>query len=74
MDELSMVSWGLFAKTLSFVIAAISVHYMLHYYDKRNRISWGDNYAKIMESSLGVAVYFGARIVAITGLASAIYG
>ena len=74
MDELSMVSWGLFAKTLSFVIAAISVHYMLRYWDKRNHIDWGKNYDAFDESPQALAIYFGARVVAISLLASAIYG
>lgn len=73
MEEFTMLSWGLLAKTLTFCISAISVHYMLNYYDKRNEIKWGENYAKLMESSMGVALYFGARIVAITSLAGAIY-
>lgn len=73
MDELSMVSWGIFAKTLTFCIAAISVHYMLRYYDHRNNVNWGENYAAFMASPIGLGIYFGARVLAIAGLAGAIY-
>jgi len=73
MDEFIMLSWSLGSKTLSFVIAAISVHYMLKYWDKRNHIDWGKNYDAFDESPMALAVYFGARVVAISFLASAIY-
>ena len=74
MEELAMVSWGLFAKTLTFMIAALSVHHMLRYYDKRNEIHWGENYALFRASPVGLGIYFGARIFAIASLAGAIYG
>lgn len=73
MEELVMVSWSIFAKTLTFCIGAISVHYMLRYYDKRNGVDWGKNYEQLLQNPMGIALYFGARVVAVTGLAGAIY-
>ena len=74
MEEFTMLSWGLGAKTASFVIAAVSVHFMLKYWDRRNRIDWRRNYDTFDESPQALAIYFGARVIAISFLASAIYG
>lgn len=74
MEEFSMVTWAIFSKTLTFCIAAISVHWMLRYWDKRNGIDWGKNYDTMDEAAIAIAVYFGARVLAITMLAGAIYG
>lgn len=74
MEEFVMLSGGLAAKTVTFVFASVSLNYVLSFYDKKNKIDWGKNYEILNNTSLGLAVYFGARIVAIAGLAGAIYG
>ncbi len=73
MEELAMLSWGLVAKTLTFCVAAVSVHAMLKFYDRRNGIDWGCNHALFKENAMAAAFYFGVRIVAVTLLAGAVY-
>lgn len=73
MEEFAMLSWGIVAKTLTFCIAAVSVHAMLKFYDRRNGIDWGVNHGLFQQNAISAAIYFGVRILAVTMLAGAIY-
>ena len=73
MEELAMLSWGIAAKTLTFCIAAVSVHAMLRFYDRRNGIDWECNHELFRENAMAASIYFGIRIFAVTALAGAIY-
>lgn len=73
MEEFTMLSWGLGAKTLTFCVAAVSVHYMLRFYDHKNEVNWVTNHDLFQKSAMAAAVYFGARILAVTMLAGAVY-
>lgn len=74
MEAFSMIAWSLFSKTLTFCVAAVSLNYVLRYFDKRNGIDWKRNYDVLDNSSAGLGTYFGLRILAVAVLAAWVYG
>ncbi len=74
MENLTILSVSLAAKTLTFAVAAFSLFQIGIFYDRRNKIDWEKVYDAMEKSPASMSRYFGLRVLAFAILAAWIYG
>ena len=74
MEDLTILSLSLLAKTVTFGIAAASLFWIGVYYDRKNKIDWEHVYDAMEKDPGAMAQYFGLRVLAFCVLAAWIYG
>jgi hypothetical protein len=74
LGEIDLVIVSIIIDTIIFILASLSLWCILKIFDKLNKHSFKDNFERIENDNLGLAVYYGFRILALSILAATIYG
>jgi hypothetical protein len=74
MADVEVLLLSLTAKTLTFVVAAVSLYQVGRAYDRKNKIDWERVYDAMETEPGAMARYFGLRLLAFAIMAAWIYG
>jgi len=73
-EEIDLVIVSIIIDTIIFILASLSLWGILKVFDNLNKHSFKNNFERIENDYLGMAVYYGFRILALSILAATIYG